>query len=344
MAHRYGKKWRGSVTVNGKRYRRLFTEKRFAEKWELQIKKDAEKKLVGISSSKEEIEEAQQHFLAELSVLVKEKTIEGIHHSLQSFLSFCDEKSIHYLDEVKRKHWIEYITHRKNQGKKDTTINQNLQNIKRFLNWCVESRYIGENVFQNLKKIKVNKPDLPVYITVDQLKKCEEYMKGNKKYEYFYPFFFLAVRTGMRSSEISNLKMHHVDMENKKIVLPANMTKSGYSRVIPLNAETVAFIKSLNRKRDGYVVTKDGEKLWRDAALYKMTKLVAEMKKQGVLSKDKKYNVHTLRKTYISNMVMSGVDPQKIMRVVGHGDWGTIKRYLHLAPNYGNDIAESIPY
>ena len=41
---------------------------------------------------------------------------------------------------------------------------------------------------------------------------------------------------------------------------------------------------------------------------------------------------------------MSGVEPQKVMNVVGHKDWSTVKRYLHLAPDYGSDVVDNLPY
>ena len=51
-------------------------------------------------------------------------------------------------------------------------------------------------------------------------------------------------------------------------------------------------------------------------------------------------NIHSLRRTYISHMIMSGQDPVKVMKIVGHQSWETMKKYLFLTEEYLRDVPD----
>jgi site-specific recombinase XerD len=54
----------------------------------------------------------------------------------------------------------------------------------------------------------------------------------------------------------------------------------------------------------------------------------------GVTDRREKVVFHTLRHTYASRLVMSGVDLYTVQRLMGHSTISMTERYSHLAPDH----------
>ena len=58
-------------------------------------------------------------------------------------------------------------------------------------------------------------------------------LAGNRV-KYMVPFINLALATAMRRGEMCSLAWDDVDMDNRRIYIPASTAKSGHSRTIPM--------------------------------------------------------------------------------------------------------------
>jgi integrase len=148
----------------------------------------------------------------------------------------------------------------------------------------------------------------------------------------------------MRSGELCSLTISDIDFAKRQIVLRPENTKAGYMRVIPISTSVAEFLKGLawEAERLGkkhLFLNSDGTRQTSDNLIRRFRTL---LKKLDLENKDE-VNIHTLRKTYISHLIMAGEDPVKVMAIVGHRDWSTIRRYLALSPKYLSQI-ESLPY
>ena len=54
--------------------------------------------------------------------------------------------------------------------------------------------------------------------------------------------------------------------------------------------------------------------------------------------------VHALRHTFISHLVMNGVDLVSVKELAGHSDIKTTMRYAHLAPGHLRKSIDKLPY
>jgi len=54
--------------------------------------------------------------------------------------------------------------------------------------------------------------------------------------------------------------------------------------------------------------------------------------------------LHTLRHTFASQLVMSGVDLPTVMKLMGHSDIQTTMIYAHLAPDHLADAVNKLPF
>jgi site-specific recombinase XerD len=139
--------------------------------------------------------------------------------------------------------------------------------------------------------------------------------------------FEISLHTGMRLSEQFGLEWHQVDIERRMIFLPK--TKSRKPRHIPLNAVAVAAFERLKVKVQGKQTpvfpNADGEPVsgprgWFEEAVTR--------------AKLADYTWHCNRHTFISRLVMAGVDLRTVAELAGHATIQMTMRYAHLAPSH----------
>lgn len=148
---------------------------------------------------------------------------------------------------------------------------------------------------------------------------------------YLYTVVVLALATGMRRSEILNLKWHDVDVQESRITL--RDTKNGERRVVSLSSVTEELLRRLaakqpphaehvfpssRRRRFGrkYEDPIDIRNAW-DRAL-------------GRAGIDD-FRFHDLRHSAASYMAMNGASALEIADVLGHKTLAMVKRYSHLS-------------
>jgi integrase len=137
----------------------------------------------------------------------------------------------------------------------------------------------------------------------------------------------LALNTGMRKSEILQLRGADVDLGRAQLTVRGEGAKTAQTRYLPLNAEALDTLRAWPVSTDptDYVFPgrTEGERLldvktaW--APVVKAAKLV-------------NFTFHDLRHDFASKLVMKGVDLNTVRELLGHEDIKMTLRYAHLAP------------
>jgi len=143
------------------------------------------------------------------------------------------------------------------------------------------------------------------------------------------PEFEIGLMTGMRLSEQFGLTWDQVDLDAGVIRLPE--TKVGPGRFVRLNDRARAVLRMLHdfSAGNGKVFLLNKKPRWftkqatRDAGL------------EGV-------TWHTLRHTFISRLVMAGVDLRTVMELAGYKTIQMTMRYAHLAPGHAAKVVEKL--
>lgn len=139
----------------------------------------------------------------------------------------------------------------------------------------------------------------------------------------------IALETGMRSSEITGLRCHQVDL-NKRVVRLAD-TKNDSARTVPLTklaTETFrAALENPVRPKDCNLVFfgepgKDDKR-----RPYAFTKTWGLLKKKLGMP-DLRF--HDLRHEAVSRLVEGGLSDQEVSAISGHKSMQMLKRYTHL--------------
>ena len=206
------------------------------------------------------------------------------------------------------------------------TVNRELAFLKKMLNFAVEEKMLDKNPLtgyklypEPLKKFRT--------ITSDEYQKI--YAESTESLKLILD---IAINTGMRKSEILNLKWENVDLDDGYILVVE--TKNDENRTIPINKVLNKAINSVKyRDSDGYVCQEDGTPIREFKYDFNNA-----LKRSAI----KRFTFHDLRHSFGSRLVESGVDLVTIQKLMGHKTIKTTMRYLHPTTKMHRNAVEKL--
>jgi integrase len=134
----------------------------------------------------------------------------------------------------------------------------------------------------------------------------------------------IALRTGMRQSEILSIRWRDVDPVTNQVTIPKS--KGGGKRYIPLHGDVAELLSQMPRTGE-YVFQGHGAGpvVW-DGAL--RTAWEKSLATAGIQD----FRFHDLRHTTASQLAMRGASLQAIAAILGHSSTRMAERYAHLSP------------
>lgn len=133
----------------------------------------------------------------------------------------------------------------------------------------------------------------------------------------------LAYSTGMRVSEVINLKIE--DIDSKRMLIHINNGKGRKDRVVPLSENILKLLRTYFRKYYPKEYLFNGQ----NSLQYSSTSCNKIVKKY--IGND--YHFHLLRHSNATSLLESGVDLRKIQKLLGHSSSKTTEIYTHVSNN-----------
>jgi integrase len=195
------------------------------------------------------------------------------------------------------------------------TLNKDIRNIKTFVYWCREQRYMNGNL--KLKELKVE--EQPVKSLNDtQIKKL---LIAAESYPAMKMRILLALATGLRSGDINSLKISDIDFEKNCICTKSKKSK----KCMPSRPVSAEVISEISRYVCGLEVGQ--EKLFKTKFPYRKWRKICD---NAELSRLK---FHDLRKTFCSLLAQNGVSTAVTQRLLEHSSPNlTNKIYTNVDP------------
>lgn len=245
--------------------------------------------------------------------------------NLKQFMNFFNGKDILSL----KKKDIEDFILKVNKSAK--TKSHYLTVINSFYNYLCEENIIEHNPCDNIKQPKISKK-LPEYLTTEEVSKLLN-IKTNTPLEMRNKAMLeLLYASGMRISELLDLKMSNIDYQKEYVRV---MGKGSKERIIPLTKITFKYlneyIKSgrpyiLKTKMSDYIfVNNYGERMSRQG-FFKILRQICQ--KQGI---NKEISPHTIRHSFATHLLNNGADLRVIQELLGHSDISTTEIYTHIS-------------
>lgn len=258
-----------------------------------------------------------------------QNTIDSYSNTLKHFFTYCKNKNL-FIWTIKSNNIKEYIVHLKGQNLEPNSIANNISALRTFYKYGQINSKIKEFPFKNIKAPKqVTK--IPNVLTYNEIKKILE-IEEKSIYNYRNQAMIeLMYATGIRVSELLNIKLNDLNFFEKNIRV---IGKGNKERIIPFPEYTKIVLqnyiykyhKLLNKKNEEYLfLNKFGNQLSRQY-FYNVLKKLAQQKQIN-----KNITPHMLRHSFATHLLNNGADLRSIQELLGHIDISSTQIYTHVS-------------
>ena len=220
------------------------------------------------------------------------------------------------------------------RAKKDVrSISHSLTVIRNFYNFLIIENIIKENPTDKIDSPKLKK-SLPTVLSKEEIDNLLN-IELNNKYDYRNKAMLeLMYATGMRISELINIQMEDINLNNSCVIVNG---KGNKERKIPFDEVTTYYLekyineyrKQFLKKINNYLFLNCfGEKISRQA-FFKTIKSLAIKK-----NIHKNFSPHTLRHSFATHMVENGADLRSVQILLGHSDISTTQIYTNISNKF----------
>jgi integrase/recombinase XerC len=153
-----------------------------------------------------------------------------------------------------------------------------------------------------------------------------------------YAILQVFLQTGIRVSELCNLRMEDIDLPGATLRVTAG--KGMVAREIELEKKAIQAIKSYLAIRpstynDLIFLNRDGDPISERG----VRKLVVKYRRQAGITK--KVSCHSLRHTFATYKAEKGVSPFQLQQWLGHANLNTTQIYVHLGRQNAKRVMEA---
>jgi integrase/recombinase XerC len=257
------------------------------------------------------------------------KTVRAYGDDLTQFLAWVEKNRVDW-DSPSRfsrgdiEGFMQYLAAQRRSG---VTRVRKLAAIRKFFTFLEENSILAANPAHTVKGAKREEKE-PNILYKEQYKALlYEASENIRDYAIIQTF----LQTGIRLSELANLRVDDVDFEHR--LLTVRQGKGKKDRQIPLVDDVVKALRNYLRYRNTQVIldddifflAKNGTSLNVSTVKYTVAKYV---KKAGIR---KKVSVHTLRHTFGAHKADKNMSLATLQELMGHKKKETTLKYIHLA-------------
>ena len=261
-------------------------------------------------------------------------TINGYDYEITKFLDYLNDNLLDYkkinIDMIRN--YLKYLDSLKY---KKNSISKNLSSLRSYYKFLTEEKVVLNNPFKNISNPKKDKK-LPDFLNYEEINKLFDSadtktplgLRNRCILELLYD-------TGIRVSELVNLKINDIEFDKKIINI---LGKGKKERIVYygdyLQEVLEKYINDsrkylLNNKLSEYLIlNNNGSKITTRGVEYIIDKMVNEAAIKHKISP------HVLRHTFATHMLNGGADIKSIQQLLGHESLSTTGIYTHIT----NDV------
>lgn len=242
-----------------------------------------------------------------------------------------EEYELEKLVEVKHLHIRSWVVNLVTKGLSAKSINRKISSLKSFYKYLKKKEEITLNPTNKIIAPKLSKR-LPKFIQTENLERLftyEEAFGDNFQGLRDRLIMELLYSTGMRRSELINLKDRDVDFHKNQIKV---LGKGNKERVIPIHQKLLSLLKEYkvsrdtefsNLKEDWLILTNSGKPCYPKFIYNKVVKYLSIV----TTSKDK--SPHVLRHSFATHLTDQGAELNAVKTLLGHSSLAATQVYTH---------------
>ena len=268
---------------------------------------------------------------------LSDNTLQSYKRDIIQYQNYIEENQINYT-KVSKEDIKTYLNYLKKVGKKSSTISRNLASIRSFYQFLIRNRKIKNDPTEDVQSPKVEKR-IPSVLTAQEVELLLEQPKDvDLKGTRDKAMLEFAYATGMRVTEIINLNIENVNIEEGYVICRTGAKQ----RNIPLGSLSLSALKEYiedarpilikNEREKALFVNVNGKRLTRQG----FWKIVKYYKEQAHITKD--ITPHVLRHSFATHLLQNGADLKAIQTMLGHSDISSTQVYMQFQDDGIKDI------
>lgn len=257
-------------------------------------------------------------------------TTNGYLKDLYEFLEYINDKGIKKFNNITYQDLRLYINYLFNQGYSNKTISRSISSLRSFFKYLKKEEIIDNNPCTLISNPKLDKK-LPKYLNFEETERLLNALNTDTK-EGIRDSLILEIlySTGIRVSELVNIKFNDVSLSNKTIIVNGKGSKQ---RIVYFGEKCgkkleLYMKKSYNEfnvnNAEYLLLSKTGKKL-NDRIVRKIID-----KASSIAGIKMKISPHVLRHTFATHMLSDGADLRTVQELLGHENLSTTQIYTHL--------------
>jgi tyrosine recombinase XerC len=263
-------------------------------------------------------------------------TITSYSHDLQQFYQFLDEKfglAQVQPDDIDRQKLRSFLANLKAKNFSATSLNRKIACLKSFFKFLFVNRIIKTNPAIGLFSLKTEKK-VPATITYEQIKEAISQIDSSEVIGLRdLVIFELLYGTGIRLSELANIRVGDIDLVNDVIRV---LGKGKKERLVPLGKVAKSAIQSYLQRREE-LLPKISVKRQTDFLL--LNKYGKKFSQRGIQRRVAKYlqlitptgaHPHSLRHSFATHLLDAGADLVAVKELLGHSSLSATQIYTHV--------------
>ena len=260
-------------------------------------------------------------------------TAKAYEADISSFFQWLDNEDLKYKN-LQEDHINQYISFLFQRKMRSSSVNRKISSIKSFYIFLVKRNFVKNSPLNDLITPKQEKylPESMSEAEVDKLLNSPDV--SNKIENRDKAMIEMLYATGMRISELVNLKMTDIDM--KRCVVKV-FGKGSKERLVPFGETALDSLRSYLNEREQssskeIFLSNRGKKITR-VAFWQRVKvyLIRENLKNSI-------SPHTLRHAFATHLLNRGADLRSVQLLLGHSDLSTTQIYTHIAKQRLSDV------
>ncbi|MCY7309640.1 MAG: tyrosine-type recombinase/integrase [Chitinophagaceae bacterium] len=234
------------------------------------------------------------------------------------------------LKDITHSYVRSWLAYKKDKGLSSKSINRKISSLKSFFKYHLRTGAIEATPMAQVISPKISKR-LPVFVQeTDTRKMVQALNQSTDDWKSLNTKMLISIfyATGMRLSELINLKEKQVDFSKSQIKV---LGKGNKERIIPIVKEIGEMIKNYQQLKkkdfektdDTLLVTEKGKKMYPKYAYLLVNQVL------GQASTLDKKSPHVLRHTFATHLMNNGADLNAVKELLGHSSLASTQIYTH---------------
>ena len=258
---------------------------------------------------------------------LSKNTVDAYKNDLKDFLSWLNKINIQDYKKVTETEINEYVAHLFKNGLKSSSVNRKISTLKSFYLFLIKKKLIS---LSPLSEVITPKKEqyLPSSMSEDEVEQLLQSPNIELDIEIRDKAMIeMLYATGMRISELINLKMIDIDIERSVLKV---LGKGSKERLVPFGekaSDSLSYYLKKRKKSSAKEVflSNRGKKMTRTGFWQRIKIYISREGLKDTISP------HTLRHAFATHLLNRGADLRSVQLLLGHSDLSTTQIYTHIA-------------